>query len=124
MSLFSIIGCFIGQVILALIIFVTIVIMLMASFGSTSSVFAKPLVPVDGYTLDVTGSDPSKQEPFQNVESAEACSVVASLKNAPVAVYIPAMKVCTVFTDAVGLKLIAPADPNMVVLSNVEIPKA
>jgi hypothetical protein len=128
MSWFSAIGCFIGQVLLALII-IQIILIIIVSVLVTMGVMAAgvsitPLLPVSGYTLDVSGSDPSKQKPVPNVESAEACSVVAALENAPVAAYIPAMKVCTLFSDAAGLKLTAPADPNMVVLSKVTLPKA
>jgi len=125
MSWFSTIGCFIGQVLLALIIFQIILFILgvMVTMGvMAAGVSITPLLPVTGYTLDVTGSDPSKQKPVPNVASAEACSAVAALENAPVAAYIPSMQMCTLFSDAAGLKLTAPADPNFIVLSKVTIP--
>jgi len=128
MSWFSAIGCFIGQVLLALIIFQIILFILvrvMVTMGvMAAGISITPLLPITGYTLDVTGSDPSKQKPVPNVASAEACSVVAALENAPVAAYIPSMQMCTLFSDAAGLKLTAPADPNFIVLSKVTIPTA
>jgi hypothetical protein len=86
--------------------------------------FKAPLKPVVGYSLDVADSSPAIQKPMPNVASAEECSALAGKQNASVAAYIPSMKVCTVFTDSKGLKLSAPANPNLVVLSNMELPVA
>ena len=128
MSWFSTIGCFIGQVLLALIIF-QIILFILVSVLVTMGLMAvgssiTPLLPVSGYTLDVTGSDPMTQKPVPNVASAEACSALAALESAPVAAYIPSMQMCTLFSSAAGLKLTAPADPNFMVLSKVTIPMA
>lgn len=63
------------------------------------------------------------QTPAQNIISTDACASLAAEKRAPVAVYIPSMKVCTTFNTSEGLKL-GPANSSMVVLSNTKLPEA
>ena len=82
----------------------------------------KELLEVPGASLDVSNYM-GKQAPRENVSSASECATMAAKIGAPVAVYIPAMKVCTAFNTAEGLKL-GPANPNMVVLSSVTLPNA
>jgi hypothetical protein len=121
MSLFSTIGCFIGQVILALIILQIILVILLTLLIHMGFNITAPLVPIVGYSLNVAGSSTAAQKPMPNIASTEACAALASKNNASVAAYIPALKVCTLFTDPKGLKLTTPA---MVVLSNIELPVA
>ena len=123
MGLFNDIGCFIGKFWLAIFIFYVIVVILVMFAAGMGFVALAP-VPVQGYTLDVSSSDPAVQKANPNVASAEDCSQLAYKAGAKVAAYIPAMKMCTTFSDVKGLKLTAPADPNMTILSSVMLPMA
>lgn len=96
--------------------FILLVIVLMVVFSSGNP----KLSVVSGASLDVSNFK-GKQIPVQNISSADDCATLAAKNGAPVAVYIPAMKVCTSFDTAKDLKL-GPANPNMVVLSSVALP--